>query len=31
MGTITAVHDDPSVDMVLVAEELPRAAGSTAS
>lgn len=27
IATIAAVHDDPSVDMVLVAEELPRAAG----
>lgn len=27
MGIIAAVHDDPAVDMVLVAEELPRAAG----
>lgn len=27
IGIISAVHDDPSVDMVLVAEELPRAAG----
>ncbi|MGE5538213.1 MAG: acetate--CoA ligase family protein [Gemmatimonas sp.] len=27
LATVTAVHDDPSVDMVLIAEELPRAAG----
>jgi acyl-CoA synthetase (NDP forming) len=27
MATVAAVHDDPSVDMVLIAEELPRAAG----
>lgn len=27
VATIAAVHDDPSVDMVLIAEELPRAAG----
>lgn len=27
MGIVASVHDDPSVDMVLVAEELPRAAG----
>jgi acyl-CoA synthetase (NDP forming) len=27
LATIAAVHDDPAVDMVLIAEELPRAAG----
>jgi len=27
VATVAAVHDDPSVDMVLLAEELPRAAG----
>jgi acetyltransferase len=27
LATIQAVHDDPAVDLVLVAEELPRAAG----
>src|SRR5262249_15666798 len=27
LATVEAVHDDPAVDMVLIAEELPRAAG----
>lgn len=27
IATIAAIHDDPSIDVVLVAEELPRAAG----
>jgi acyl-CoA synthetase (NDP forming) len=27
IATVEAVHDDPAVDMVLIAEELPRAAG----
>ncbi len=27
IATVAAVHDDPAVDMVLIAEELPRAAG----